>query len=98
MRIHGVCACFDFRLLLIILGACSGATLFIIFSDMNKILIIATLLIMTSCTMPWNKDHYEHPNLSGEVPKEAKTVEGYTYPAVPLDQFNASNTGSARQQ
>jgi hypothetical protein len=54
---------------------------------MNKILIIASLLIMASCTLSGG-DTYEHPNLSGEVPQEAKTVDGYDYPAIPLDEFN----------
>ncbi|MFZ2255314.1 MAG: hypothetical protein WAW30_01205 [Patescibacteria group bacterium] len=65
---------------------------------MQKILITATLLLMTSCTMPWNQENYEHPNLSGEVPPTATDVEGYEYPAIPLDEFNKMNTGSNNQQ
>lgn len=53
---------------------------------------------MTSCTMPWNQENYEHPNLSGEVPPTATDVEGYEYPAIPLDEFNKMNTGSNNQQ
>ncbi len=54
---------------------------------MKKILLVLPLTLLASCTMPW-QDSYEHPNLSGEVPAEAKTVEGYAYPAIPLDEFN----------
>lgn len=51
---------------------------------------------MTSCTMPWapKPPEYHHPNLSGEVPVTATGVEGYQYPAIPLDEYNKMNTGS----
>jgi hypothetical protein len=63
---------------------------------MNKLLIITSLLIMTSCTMPWapKSPEYHHPNLSGEVPVTATGVEGYQYPAIPLDEYNKMNAGS----
>jgi hypothetical protein len=57
---------------------------------MNKILIIASLLIMTSCTMPWaaKPPVYQAPILSGEIPATATGIEGYQYPAMPLDEYN----------
>lgn len=44
--------------------------------------------------MLWNKDLYEHPNLSGEVPPAATTIDWYEYPAIPLDEFNKMNTAT----
>lgn len=60
---------------------------FTYFIYMKQLLIVLPLVFLASCTPPW-QDKYEHPNLSGEVPPEAKTIEGYDYPAVPLDEFN----------
>ena len=55
---------------------------------MQKYLLIVSLTLLTSCTLPWSQEHYEHPVLSGEVPAAATDVEGYEYPAIPLDEFN----------
>lgn len=55
---------------------------------MSKILVIASLTFLASCTLPWSSQSYEHPVLSGEVPDQATDVDGYEYPAIPLDEYN----------
>ena len=62
---------------------------------MTKFLLVASLTLLASCTMPWASESYEHPVLSGEVPTQATDVDGYEYPAIPLDEFNKmQSTGS----
>lgn len=60
---------------------------------MQKIFVIVSLIIMTSCSMPWanTTTEYKHPNLSWEVPSNAVGVEGYQYPAIPLEEYNKMN-------
>lgn len=54
---------------------------------MKKFILLVSVLFLVSCSLPWQKEN-SATNLSGEVPKEAKKVDGYTYPAMPLDEFN----------
>ncbi len=61
---------------------------------MKKILLsLALLSLLASCTLGTKT---ETPAVSGDpqVPAEAKKMDGYEYPAVPLDQYNA-NSGMA---
>ena len=62
---------------------------------MTKFLLVASLTLLASCTMPWASESYEHPVLSGEVPTQATDVDGYEYPAIPLDEFNKLQDTSA---
>ena len=62
---------------------------------MSKLLLIESLSLLASCTMPWASESYEHPVLSGEVPTQATDVDGYDYRDIPLDEFNKmQSTGS----
>lgn len=49
---------------------------------------------MTSCTMPWAQEQSSQTTLSAEVPSQAKAIDGYEYPAIPLDEFNKMNSAS----
>lgn len=61
---------------------------------MKKLLLsLALLSLLASCTLGTKT---EAPSVSGDsqVPASAKKIDGYAYPAVPLDQYNA-NSGAA---
>ncbi len=61
---------------------------------MKKLLLsLALLSLLASCTLGTKT---EAPAVSGDpqVPAGAKKMDGYDYPAVPLDEFNA-NSGIA---
>lgn len=61
---------------------------------MKKLLLsLAMVALLTSCTMDTQNNA---PAVSGDpqVPAEAKKIDGYDYPAVPLDEYNA-NSGSS---
>ncbi len=61
---------------------------------MKKLLLsLALLSLLASCTLGTKT---ETPAVSGDpqVPAGAKKMDGYDYPAVPLDEFNA-NSGIA---
>ncbi len=67
---------------------------------MKKLLLsLALLSLLASCTLG---SKTETPAVSGDpqVPAGAKKMDGYEYPAMPLDQYNANSgantpTGSA---